>query len=156
MQAERRSKKPISTFCAVSIYQNLPAGKCAKRFYDQLSHQFRDDFTFKHTMWNFAVLGITEARQEAIESFASADLIVLSFENMESSIIELAKWNDILDVLLELSAVNQPALATIYNREGTMEFADAAHAHLGEICQNVRGRIERGMPVRPAFRRGRV
>lgn len=138
-RTERRRKNRTSTFYAVSVYQNLPAGKCAKRFYDQLSHQFREDFVFKHTMWNFSVLSLAEVRQEAIESIESADLVVLSFDNAGLPNTDMQKWEDILDILLELSAKNKPALATIYNRDGAMEFTDAAHSYLSSFSMEKRG-----------------
>lgn len=138
IRAKQTFKTPIATFRTVSIYENLPAGQSAKQFHDRLSHQFRRDFTFSHTMWNFAVLGLSEARTEALESLNLADLIVLSVDQAKSSLTEIPKWNNILDILLELSAENKPALATIYHRGGDMEFTDAAHTKLSRFYPKVR------------------
>ena len=55
-------------FNAVIIYEDRPAGRRAKDFYNKLIHDFEDECDFSLELWNFHVLAIPEFGESAAES----------------------------------------------------------------------------------------
>jgi len=65
-------------FSVVIAYEDLDAGKNARRTYDYVAHQLGYDCQFTNEMWNFDVLGIPRLRELAARDARQADMIIIA------------------------------------------------------------------------------
>jgi hypothetical protein len=65
-------------FSVVIAYEDLDAGKNARRTYDYVAHQLGYDCHFTNEMWNFDVLGIPRLRELAARDARQADMIIIA------------------------------------------------------------------------------
>lgn len=102
-----RNAKP--GFQVALIYEDAEAGTQARRFYEKLERHFEHEFAFSQHMWNFAVLGLEEVREEAAGLAAKADLVVLSLCGDAELPEEIKAW---IEGWLE-RASHKPALVAL-------------------------------------------
>jgi hypothetical protein len=81
-----------SKFEVVIIYEDGPAGRRAKHFYDKLLRELEDESAFSLQLWSFQVLAIPELRQSAIESAVQADFVILSFHGEAGLPVDIRDW----------------------------------------------------------------
>ena len=81
-----------SKFNVVVIYEDGPAGRRAKHFYDKLVHELEDECAFSLQLWSFQVLAIPELRESAIESAAQADFVILSLHGKAGRPVDIREW----------------------------------------------------------------
>ena len=81
-----------SKFNVVVIYEDGPAGRRAKHFYDKLVHELEDECAFSLQLWSFQVLAIPELRESAIESAAQADVVILSLHGKAGLPVDIREW----------------------------------------------------------------
>ena len=81
-----------SKFNVVVIYEDGPAGRRAKHFYDKLVHELEDECAFSLQLWSFQVLAIPELRESAIESAAQADFVILSLHGKAGIPVDIREW----------------------------------------------------------------
>jgi hypothetical protein len=81
-----------SKFNVVVIYEDGPAGRRAKHFYDKLVHELEDECAFSLQLWSFQVLAIPELRESAIESAAQADFVILSLHGKAGLPVDIREW----------------------------------------------------------------
>jgi hypothetical protein len=81
-----------SKFNVVVIYEDGPAGRRAKHFYDKLVHELEDECAFSLQLWSFQVLAIPELRESAIESAAQADFVILSLHGKAGLPVDIKEW----------------------------------------------------------------
>jgi hypothetical protein len=79
-------------FNVVILYEDVPAGRRAKRLYDKLNHELEDECDFNLKLWNFQVLGIPEFGESAMEAAAQADLVILSLHGKAGLPAEIKQW----------------------------------------------------------------
>jgi hypothetical protein len=65
-------------FNVVIIYEDLEAGKRARKTYDYLAEQLGHHSHFNQAMWKFDVLAIPQLRDMAAKDVAEADILVIS------------------------------------------------------------------------------
>jgi len=75
-----------SKFNVVVIYEDGPAGRRAKHFYDKLVHELEDECAFS------LQLAIPELRESAIESAAQADFVILSLHGKAGLPVDIREW----------------------------------------------------------------
>ena len=66
------------SFKVVIAYEDLEAGKHAKRTYDFLTQNLGTECEFSNQMWKFDVLGISKLREIAAKDAAVADVLMIS------------------------------------------------------------------------------
>jgi hypothetical protein len=81
-----------SKFNVVVIYEDGPAGRRAKHFYDKLVHELEDECAFSLQLWSFQVLAIPELRESAIQSAAQADFVILSLHGKAGLPVDIREW----------------------------------------------------------------
>ena len=81
-----------SKFNVVVIYEDGPAGRRAKHFYDKLVHELEDECAFSLQLWSFQVLAIPELRESAIQSAAQADFVILSLHGKAGLPVDIKEW----------------------------------------------------------------
>jgi hypothetical protein len=64
-------------FKVAIIYEDGPAGKRAKYFYDKMIRELVDECDFSLQLWNFQVLAISEIGNSAAQAAAQADFVYL-------------------------------------------------------------------------------
>ena len=79
-------------FNTVLLYEDSRLGERAWEFYEKLTHEFEDDFDFRHLMWSFAVLGDPETLRLATDSAADAHLVILSFSGRTELPAAIKNW----------------------------------------------------------------
>lgn len=115
-------------FNTVLLYEDSRLGDRAWDFYEKLTHQFEDDFDFRHLMWSFSVLGDPKTLRLAADSAADAHLVILSLSgrtelpavirNWVARWVRLVKHKSALVTLLDPKAKAGPRAATLaYLRE---------------------------------------
>jgi hypothetical protein len=65
-------------FKVVIIYEDGPAGKRAKYFYDKMIRELVDECDFSLELWSLRVLAIPEIGNSAAQAAAQADFVILS------------------------------------------------------------------------------
>ena len=81
-----------SKFKVVVIYEDGPAGRRAKHFYDKLVHELEHECVFSLQLWSFQVLAIPELRDSAVESAAQADFVILSLHGKAGLPVDIREW----------------------------------------------------------------
>jgi hypothetical protein len=79
-------------FNVVILYEDGPAGRSAKRFYDKLIHELGGECDFNLELWSFQVLGIPEFGESATEAADQADLLILSLHGKAGLPAEIKQW----------------------------------------------------------------
>jgi hypothetical protein len=83
-------------FNVVILYEDGPAGRRAKRFYDKLIHKLEGECDFNLELWSFQVLGIREFGASAMEAAAQADLVIVSLHGKTGIPAEIKEWIEVL------------------------------------------------------------
>src|SRR6267142_2760014 len=65
-------------FSVVIAYEDLHAGKNARRTYDHIAHELGYDCQFINEMWNFDVLALPRLREMAANDACQADMIIIA------------------------------------------------------------------------------
>jgi hypothetical protein len=79
-------------FNVVVAYEDLEAGKQAKKTYDYLVQTLGHVCRFSNQMWKFEVLTIPKVREMATGDLASADIIIISCARANSLPMEMKAW----------------------------------------------------------------
>jgi hypothetical protein len=86
--------EPNSTFNVVIAYEDLEAGKQAKKTYDYLARNLGHECRFSYQMWSFQVLGIPQVREMATSDVMAANIIIISCARANSLPLEVKTWLD--------------------------------------------------------------
>lgn len=116
-------------FNTVLLYEDSRLGERAWEFYEKLTHQFEDDFDFRHLMWSFAVLGDPETLRLATDSAADAHLVILSFSGRTELPAAIKNWVARWVRLVK----HKPALVTLLDPKAKVGTRAATHAYLREM-----------------------
>jgi hypothetical protein len=95
-------------FNVVVAYEDLEAGKQAKKTYDYLEQTLGQECRFSNQMWKFDVLSIPKVREMATGDLASAHIIIVSCAKANSLPMEMKTW---LEQCLD---ANSRALALVF------------------------------------------
>lgn len=98
-------------FRVVIAYQDLEAGKNARRTYDYMAHQLGYDCQFTNEMWNFDVLGIPRLREMAARDATNADMIIIACHGDQPLPDSLKSWIE----LWMTEEVNSIALVALFD-----------------------------------------
>ena len=79
-------------FKVVIIYEDVPAGRRAKLFYDKLIHALKNECVFSLQLWSFQVLAIPEIRESAADSITQADFVILSLHGKAGLPARMRQW----------------------------------------------------------------
>jgi hypothetical protein len=105
-----------SKFKVVVIYEDGPAGRRAKHFYDKLIHELEDECAFSLQLWSFQVLAIPELRESALESAAQADFVILSLHGKAGLPVDIREW---IETWSKLIIGKGPALIALVDKSTT-------------------------------------
>jgi hypothetical protein len=112
-----------SKFNVVVIYEDGPAGRRAKHFYDKLVHELEDECAFSLQLWSFQVLAIPELRESAIESAAQADFVILSLHGKAGIPVDIKEW---IETWSKLIIGKGSALIALVDKSTTMGGTNAS------------------------------
>ena len=112
-----------SKFNVVVIYEDGPAGRRAKHFYDKLVHELEDECAFSLQLWSFQVLAIPELRESAIESAAQADFVILSLHGKAGLPVDIREW---IETWSKLIIGKDLALITLVDKSTTRDGTNAS------------------------------
>ena len=111
-----------------SCYTRTRAWEIEPGTFKKLTHQFDDDFDFRHLMWSFSVLGDPETLRLAADSAADAHLVILSFSGRTELPAAIKNW---VARWVRL-AKHKPALVTLMDPKAKAGPRAATHAYLRE------------------------
>ncbi len=97
------------------IYESLDTGKRAKRFSDQLAAELPLRGSLNLNLWNFAVLGTREVRNQAASTAATADLVILSMDGRTPLPAEVENWIEMWTWLID---GHKPAVVALFAAPG--------------------------------------
>ena len=125
-----------SKFNVVVIYEDGPAGRRAKHFYDKLVHELEDECAFSLQLWSFQVLAIPELRESAVESAAQADFVILSLHGKAGLPVNIRKW---IETWSKLIIGQDLALITLVDQSTTRDGTNAsALAYLKRLAKRTK------------------
>jgi hypothetical protein len=84
--------EPNPAFNVVIVYEDLEAGKQAKKTYDYLEQKLGHECRFFTQMWKFEVLNIPKVREMAAGDLMAADIIIISCARADSLPLEMKAW----------------------------------------------------------------
>jgi hypothetical protein len=121
-------------FNVVILYEDGPAGRRAKRFYDKLIHELGGECDFNLELWNFQVLGIPEFGASAMEAAAQADMVILSLHGKAGIPAEIKEW---IEALTGQIIDRPPALVALLDRRkaGGGRGAASTLAYLSSVAK---------------------
>jgi hypothetical protein len=79
-------------FNVVIAYEDFDTGKLAKRTFDVLNEQLKNDCRFTNQMWKFDVLNIPKLREMAAKDAAMADIVIISCRAKDELAPEVKAW----------------------------------------------------------------
>jgi hypothetical protein len=85
-----KDAEPI--FNVVIAYEDFETGKQAKRTFDVLGDQLKNDCRFTNQMWKFDVLNIPKLREMAAKDAAMADIVIISCRAKDQLAPEVKAW----------------------------------------------------------------
>jgi hypothetical protein len=112
-----------SKFKVVVIYEDGPAGRRAKHFYDKLIHELEEECAFSLQLWSFQVLAIPELRESAVESAAQADFVILSLHGKAGLPVDIREW---IETWSKLIIGKDLALITLVDKSTTRDGTNAS------------------------------
>ena len=122
-----------SKFKVVVIYEDGPAGRRAKHFYDKLIHELEEECAFSLQLWSFQVLAIPELRESAVESAAQADFVILSLHGKAGLPVDIREW---IETWSKLIVGKGPALIALVDKSTTRGGTnDSALAYLKGVAK---------------------
>ena len=122
-----------SKFKVVVIYEDGPAGRRAKHFYDKLIHELEEECAFSLQLWSFQVLAIPELRESAVESAAQADFVILSLHGKAGLPVDIREW---IETWSKLIVGKGPALVALVDKSTTRGGTnDSALAYLKGVAK---------------------
>jgi hypothetical protein len=122
-----------SKFKVVVIYEDGPAGRRAKHFYDKLIHELEEECAFSLQLWSFQVLAIPELRESAVESAAQADFVILSLHGKAGLPVDIREW---IETWPKLIVGKGPALVALVDKSTTRGGTnDSALAYLKGVAK---------------------
>ena len=80
------------SFNVVIAYEDFETGKQAKRTFDVLVEQLKNDCRFANQMWKFDVLSIPKLREMAAKDAATADIVIISCRARSELPPEVKAW----------------------------------------------------------------
>jgi hypothetical protein len=80
------------SFNVVIAYEDFETGKQAKRTFDFLAEQLKDECQFTNQMWKFDVLNIPKLREMAAKDAAGADIVIISCHARSELAPEVRAW----------------------------------------------------------------
>jgi hypothetical protein len=125
-----------SKFNVVVMYEDGPAGRRAKHFYDKLVHELEDECAFSLHLWSFQVLAIPELRESAIESAAQADFVILSLHGKAGLPVDIREW---IETWSKLIIGKDLALITLVEKSTTRDGTNASAALFETSSQKNQG-----------------
>jgi hypothetical protein len=130
-----KDAEPI--FNVVIAYEDFETGKQAKRTFDVLAEQLKNDCRFTNQMWKFDVLNIPKLREMAAKDAGMADIVIVSCRAKDELPPEVKAW-----VELWLAHDNH-AIALVALLDSSPEFpmeAGNVRRYLSDVA--VRGGME--------------
>jgi hypothetical protein len=122
-----------SKYKVVVIYEDGPAGRRAKHFYDKLIHELEEECAFSLQLWSFQVLAIPELRESAVESAAQADFVILSLHGKAGLPVDIREW---IETWSKLIVGKGPALIALVDKSTTRGGTnDSALAYLKGVAK---------------------
>jgi hypothetical protein len=121
--------EPNAVFKAVLIYENVTAAARARCWLEKLAQE--SGKALKEQMWNFAVLGIREARNGAASAARKADVVAVSASGQLEFPGAVRAW---LDMWLWLLEDENPALLALFDSSATPTVG-SVHPYLSRIAQ---------------------
>ena len=122
-----------SKFKVVVIYEDVPAGRRAKNFYDKLVHELEDECAFSLQLWSFQVLAIPELRESAVESAVQADFVILSLHGKAGLPVDIREW---IETWSKLIIGKGPPLIALVDKSTTRGGTNAsALAYLKSVAK---------------------
>jgi len=122
---------PDPSFNVVIAYEDLEAGKQAKKTYDFLAGNLGREWRFSSQMWKFEVLGMPKLLEMATSDAAAADIIIISCGLAGGLPREAKCW---LERCLE-AGTNAIALVYLYEVSGESDAqAEAAQQYLVDVA----------------------
>jgi hypothetical protein len=121
--------EPNAVFKAVLIYENVTAGARARCWLEKLAQE--SGKALEEQMWNFAVLGIREARNGAASAARKADVVAVSASGQLEFPGAVRAW---LDMWLWLLEDENPALLALFDSSATPTVG-SVHPYLSRIAQ---------------------
>jgi hypothetical protein len=122
-----------SKYKVVVIYEDGPAGRRAKHFYDKLIHELEEECAFSLQLWSFQVLAIPELRESAVESAAQADFVILSLHGKAGLPVDIREW---IETWPKLIVGKGPALVALVDKSTTRGGTnDSALAYLKGVAK---------------------
>jgi len=122
-----------SKFKVVVIYEDGPAGRRAKHFYDKLIHELEEECAFSLQLWSFQVLAIPELRESAVESAAQADFVILSLHGKAGLPVDIREW---IETWSKLIIGKGPVLIALVDKSTTRGGTnDSALAYLKGVAK---------------------
>jgi hypothetical protein len=122
-----------SKFKVVVIYEDGPAGRRAKHFYDKLIYELKEECAFSLQLWSFQVLAIPELRESAVESAAQADFVILSLHGKTGLPVDIREW---IETWSKLIIDKGPALIALVDKSTTRGGTnDSALAYLKSVAK---------------------
>src|SRR3954468_16519239 len=89
---EPAEKDAEATFNVVIAYEDFETGKQAKRTFDVLAEQLKNDCRFTNQIWKFDVLNIPKLREIAAKDAATADIVIISCRAKSELAPEVKAW----------------------------------------------------------------
>src|SRR5579859_4043173 len=128
--------EPDPTFNVLIAYQDLEAGKHAKKTYDYLQENLGRECTLTNQMWKFDVLSIAKLREIAVKDATMADIIIISSHGDELA-EPVMKW---IESWL-MQGTSALALVALFERtEESIGSPLATRAYLADVAR--RGGME--------------
>jgi hypothetical protein len=126
-----------SVFNGLIVYEDFETGKQAKRTFDFLAEQLKDQCQFTTQMWKFDVLNIPKLREMAAKDAGSADIVIISCHGRSELPPEVRAW-----IELWLAEKNHAiALVALVNTEpGLTVETNSLQKYLGDVA--LRGGME--------------
>jgi hypothetical protein len=125
------------TFNVVIAYEDFETGKQAKRTFDVLAEQLKNDCRFTNQMWKFDVLNIPNLREMAAKDAAMADIVIISCRAKEELAPEVKSW---IELWLAEQSQTIALVALLDSSPGFPMEAPKLRRYLSEVA--VRGGME--------------
>lgn len=120
------------SFNVVIAYEDLEAGKQAKKTYDFLVHNLANECRCSNQMWKFEVMSIPKLREMAASDAIAADIVIISSGQAGRLSADVKSW-------LEQWMAAKPnviALVFLYEKSDDCDIRiDATQAYLAESAR---------------------
>jgi hypothetical protein len=124
-------RSPPAPFNVVIMYEDFGTGKRAKKGFDYVAEELRNEFEFRHSMWRLDVLQEPKLIVMAAPALAEADLLILSLRSEEQI---PAKIRALIDERLAQTADHDCALVALFEGVAS-ETRSSVQAYLTNLAR---------------------